>query len=63
MPRHAGLDAPGTLHHVMIRRTEGQPIFRGDKDRQDFLSCIAQIWAPMSNVPDLTLLSAIDLVQ
>ncbi len=43
MPRHARLDAPGTLHHVMIRGTEGQSTFRQDKDRQNFLSRVAQI--------------------
>ncbi len=43
MPRQARLDAPGTLHHVMIRGTERQRIFREDKDRQHFLSQIARI--------------------
>lgn len=43
MPRQARLDAPGTLHHVMIRGTERQRIFREDKDRQNFLSRIARI--------------------
>ena len=43
MPRQARLDAPGTLHHVMIRGIEGLPIFREDQDRQAFLSRIGQI--------------------
>ena len=43
MPRQARLDAPGTLHHVMIRGTEGGTIFREGKDRQNFLSRLAQI--------------------
>jgi len=43
MPRQARLDAPGTLHHVMIRGTEGQSIFHEDKDRQNFLSRLSQI--------------------
>ena len=43
MPRQARLDAPGTLHHVMIRGTEGGAIFREEKDRQNFLSRLAQI--------------------
>ena len=38
MPRQARLDAPGTLHHVMIRGIEGTQIFRDDQDREDFLS-------------------------
>ena len=37
MPRQARLDAPGTLHHVMIRGIEGSPIFKGDEDRSNFL--------------------------
>ena len=37
MPRHARLDAPGALHHVMGRGIEGTPIFRSDEDREDFL--------------------------
>ncbi len=38
MPRQARLDAPGTLHHVMIRGIERSPIFRDDQDRLDFTS-------------------------
>jgi REP element-mobilizing transposase RayT/transposase-like protein len=38
MPRQARLDAPGTLHHVMIRGIERSPIFKDDQDRQDFVS-------------------------
>ena len=59
MPRQARLDAPGTLHHVMIRGAEGESIFQEDKDRQNFLSRLAQIsedtkarivaWTLMSN--------------
>lgn len=38
MPRQARLDAPGTLHHVMIRGIEGSRIFEDDQDRSDFIS-------------------------
>jgi len=41
MPRQARLDAPGTLHHVMARGSEGTSIFRTDKDRKDFLDSLA----------------------
>lgn len=37
MPRTARLDAPGVLHHVMIRGIERRKIFRNDKDREDFI--------------------------
>ena len=30
MPRQARLDAPGTLHHVMIREIKGKEIFLRD---------------------------------
>ena len=59
MPRLARLDAPGVLHHIMIRGIERRNIFRIKKDREDFLdrlstllpetqtSCYA--WVLMSN--------------
>ena len=59
MPRLARLDAPGVLHHVMIRGIERRKIFRNNKDRDDLLerlsvllpetntSCYA--WALVSN--------------
>ena len=59
MPRQARLDAPGTLHHVMIRGIERSPIFKDDQDRQDFISRMGMLaqetgtkilaWALMSN--------------
>jgi REP element-mobilizing transposase RayT len=59
MPRQARLDAPGTLHHVMIRGIEGANIFWDDKDREHFLSRVGEIgkatetrilaWALMDN--------------
>jgi putative transposase len=59
MPRHARLDAPGTLHHVMGRGIEGTKIFRTGFDRNDFLKRLADLsrekyfgvyaWALMSN--------------
>ena len=36
MPRLAGLDAPGALHHVMIRGIDRTVIFRNDEDRESF---------------------------
>lgn len=37
MPRRARLDAPGVLHHVIVRGLERRKIFRDDEDRKDFL--------------------------
>lgn len=59
MPRHARLDAPGTLHHVMGRGIEGTKIFRTGLDRKDFIERLGELcrdkyfgiyaWALMSN--------------
>ena len=37
MPRQARLDAPGTLHHVIIRGIECKEIVKDDHDRQNFV--------------------------
>jgi len=37
MPRGPRLDAPGTLHHVIIRGIERGSIVRDDTDRKTFL--------------------------
>lgn len=59
MPRQARLDAPGTLHHVMIRGIEKKPIVVDDVDRRDFVERMGALalelktpiyaWALMSN--------------
>ncbi|MFN8628562.1 MAG: hypothetical protein U0587_21665 [Candidatus Binatia bacterium] len=41
MPRQARLDAPGVLHHVMVRGIERRAIFLDDTDRQDFVDRLA----------------------
>jgi putative transposase len=38
MPRKTRIDAPGALHHVIIRGIEGSSIIRDDKDRNEFLN-------------------------
>jgi len=43
MPRHARLDAPDTLHHVMVRGLERRAIFRDDVDRTDFAARLAAL--------------------
>ncbi len=59
MPRGPRLDAPGTLHHVMIRGIERRKIVDNDTDREDFVTRMGSIaldtgtyiyaWALMSN--------------
>ncbi len=43
MPRQARLDAPGVLHHIMIRGIERRKIFINDRDRGDFLDRLAKL--------------------
>ena len=59
MPRQARLDAPGTLHHVIIRGIEKRRIADDRTDRDNFVSRLGQIafetetviyaWALMTN--------------
>jgi putative transposase len=37
MPRNARIDAPGALHHIIVRGIERRKIFRDDIDRGKFL--------------------------
>ncbi len=59
MPRGARLDAPGTLHHVIIRGIEKRKIVNDDDDRKNFETRMGEIamntgtsiyaWALMTN--------------
>jgi len=59
MPRKARLDAPGVLHHIIIRGIERRKIFRDDRDKDNFIGRLATLlsetkttcyaWALMSN--------------
>jgi len=67
MPRQARLDAPGALHHVMIRGIGGANIFCDDEDRRNLLSRIGKLvggtgtrilaWVVMDNHVHLLLFS------
>ncbi len=43
MPRHARLDSPGTLHHVIIRGIEKRDIVKDDIDRSCFVSRLGEV--------------------
>jgi REP element-mobilizing transposase RayT len=68
MPRGARLDAPGTLHHVMVRGIEGNRIVDDDEDRHYFVSRMGKVaaetgtsiyaWALMTNHAHILLRSA-----
>jgi len=65
MPRKARIDAPGALHHIMVRGIECKSIFSDDKDRNNFVDRLGDIitdtetfclgWALMPNHAHLLL--------
>jgi putative transposase len=67
VPRQARLDAPGTLHHVILRGIEKRRIVDDDKDRKNFVSRLGDLaeetetkiyaWSLMTNHAHLLLRS------
>ena len=59
MPRKARIDAPGALHHIIVRGIEQRQIFRDDRDRDQFIQRLSDVltetdtpcyaWALMPN--------------
>jgi len=59
MPRKSRIDAPGAVHHIILRGIDRQDIFRDDTDRENFLERIGKhilktntgcfAWVLMSN--------------
>jgi len=45
MPRHARIDIPGLLHHVIVRGIEKRPVFLDDQDREEFISRFTRLLA------------------
>ena len=43
MPRKARIDAPGALHHIIVRGIEKREIFEDDKDRDQFIKRLGDI--------------------
>jgi len=43
MPRKSRIDAPGALHHIIVRGIERRKIFLDDTDRNNFLDRIGGI--------------------
>jgi putative transposase len=43
MPRKARIDAPGALHHIIVRGIERRRIFSDDQDRDNFLERLGNI--------------------
>lgn len=70
MPRQARLDAPGTLHHVIIRGIEKRQIVDDPEDRGRFVSRLGELvlatgtviyaWALLTNHAHILLRSGVD---
>ena len=43
MPRQSRIDAPGALHHIIVRGIERRKIFIDDQDRHDFIDRLENI--------------------
>jgi REP element-mobilizing transposase RayT len=43
MPRRSRIDAPGALHHIIVRGIERKTIFKDDADRDNFLERLQNI--------------------
>ncbi len=43
MPRKARIDAPGALHHIIVRGIERRKIFEDNADRQRFIQRLGDI--------------------
>lgn len=43
MPRKSRIDAPGAIHHVIVRGIERSPLFRDSKDCKDFISRLSHL--------------------
>jgi putative transposase len=69
MPRKARIDAPGALHHIIVRGIEKNPIFKDFRDYENFLTRLGTIltetstscyaWALISNHVHLLLRTGI----
>ena len=73
MPRQARIDAPGALHHIIVRGIERRKIFRDNKDKDNFVQCLGDIikdtstpcyaWSLLSNHVHLLLVNIKDLLN
>jgi REP element-mobilizing transposase RayT len=45
MPRRSRVDAPGALHHIIVRGIERRAVFRDDADREKFIEKLGTVLA------------------
>src|SRR3989339_2088778 len=43
MPRKSRIDAPGAMHHIIVRGIDRHKLFNNDEDRNNFLSRLGVI--------------------
>lgn len=53
MPRRSRIDAPGALHHIIVRGIERKPIFIDDADRNHFLERLENVLGDGDFVEDV----------
>jgi len=52
MPRKARIDAPDTLHHIIVRSIERRKLFKEDTDRINFLDRLGKVLSETGrNIP------------
>ncbi len=57
MPRKARLDAPGAVHHIIMRGIERRKIFRTNSDRTDVIDRLATIVDDTQTCPNRQLMA------
>ena len=50
MPRKSRIDAPGALHHIIIRGIERRKIFLDDFDQENFLKRLGTVLSVSQSV-------------
>ena len=58
MPRKARIDAPGALHHIIVRGIERRRIFSNDQDRDNFIERLGDIVTETKTLPATVMRSA-----
>jgi len=53
MPRQARIDAPGTLHHIIVRGIERCKIFKDDEDGESFVERFGKIMGDPETPTDM----------
>jgi putative transposase len=53
MPRKSRIDAPGALHHIMVRGIDRQDIFSNQKDYSAFMDRLGDLLMETNEIGDV----------